>query len=148
MSDPVLYLLVVIAVVVVLGALWMVARRPARTVGTVASPAPARRNPVYVTNAGELPPIKELAQLSDIERSQMPWLLEQLTSEASQVAGSDIGQDPLARQRLAEAIAKALVELRAVEDTTINLPYIAADPTGPKHFQRVLTRIEAEAAQP
>jgi hypothetical protein len=148
MSDPVLYLVVGITIVAGLGVLWTIARRPARTVGEPASPAPAQANPVYVATDGELPPVKEMAQLTDVERSQVPWLFEQLTSEASQVAGSDIGRDPLARQRLAEAIVKALLELRAAEDTTINLPYIAADPGGPKHFQRVLTRIEAEAAQP
>jgi hypothetical protein len=148
MSDPVLYLLVAVAVVAVLGVLWKIVRRPARTVGEAASPAPLRADPVYVATDGALPQVKEMAQLTDVERSELPWLFEQLTSEASQVAGSDIGRDPLARQRLAEAIVKALIELRAVEDTTINLPYIAADPSGPKHFRRVLTRIEAEAAQP
>jgi hypothetical protein len=148
MSDPVLYLVVGITIVAGLGVLWMLARRPARTVGEPASPGPARADPVYITTDGELPQVKDMAQLTDVERSQVPWLFEQLTSEASQVAGSDIGRDPLARQRLAEAIVKALIELRSVEDTTINLPYIAADPSGPTHFQRVLTRIEAEAAQP
>lgn len=58
--------------------------------------------------------------------------------------GVDLRGDPIALQRLKEAAEKAKIELSTLEETEINLPFISADETGPKHLQMTLTRQELE----
>ena len=58
--------------------------------------------------------------------------------------GIDLRQDRQALQRLREAAEKAKIELSSVMETEINLPYITADATGPKHLQIKLTRAKFE----
>ena len=56
----------------------------------------------------------------------------------------DLQRDPIALQRLKEAAEKAKIELSTIEETDINLPFISADDSGPRHLQMVLTRTELE----
>ncbi len=58
--------------------------------------------------------------------------------------GIDLRQDRQALQRLREAAEKAKIELSSVMETEINLPYITADASGPKHLQMKLTRAKFE----
>src|SRR5205085_4486867 len=59
--------------------------------------------------------------------------------------GTDVRQDRLALQRLKDAAERAKCDLSSVTETNINLPFIAADSTGPKHFNKMLTRGEFES---
>src|SRR5690606_23542373 len=58
--------------------------------------------------------------------------------------GIDLSQDKMAMQRLKEAAEKAKIELSGVTTTNINLPFITADATGPKHLDATLTRAKFE----
>src|SRR5690606_2096297 len=60
-------------------------------------------------------------------------------------SGIDLGGDPLAMQRLKEAAEKAKIELSSAEQTEVNLPYITADSTGPKHLVVKVTRAKLES---
>jgi molecular chaperone DnaK len=62
-----------------------------------------------------------------------------------QNAGMDISKDPLAVQRIKEAAEKAKIELSSTQESEINLPYITADATGPKHLQMKLSRAKLES---
>ncbi len=62
-------------------------------------------------------------------------LLQHLCSTFKQEQGIELKNDPLAMQRLREAAEKAKRELDGLKETEINLPYITADATGPKHLQ-------------
>jgi molecular chaperone DnaK len=68
-----------------------------------------------------------------------------LASEFEKESGMDITKDPLAMQRLKEAAEKAKIELSSSQQTEINLPYITADATGPKHLNIKLTRAKLES---
>jgi molecular chaperone DnaK len=72
-------------------------------------------------------------------------LVEYLTSEFKKDNGIDLKKDKLALQRLKEAAEKAKIELSSATQTEINLPYITADATGPKHLTLKLTRAKFEA---
>ncbi len=63
-----------------------------------------------------------------------------LVSEFKKAEGIDLSNDKVAMQRLKEAAEKAKIELSGVTSTNINLPYITADATGPKHLDVTLTR--------
>jgi len=76
----------------------------------------------------------------DFDQRVIGWLVESFKTEN----GVDLKDDRLALQRLKEAAERAKCELSSVMETTINLPFIAADPTGPKHINRVLTRAKFE----
>lgn len=71
-------------------------------------------------------------------------ILEHLTEEFKKENTVDISKDPLALQRLKEAAEKAKIELSSLLETEINLPYITADATGPKHLNVKLTRAKLE----
>jgi len=71
-------------------------------------------------------------------------IMEYLASEFERENGIDLRQDPQALQRLRDAAEKAKIELSAVMQTEINLPYIAADASGPKHLVLKLTRAKLE----
>ena len=60
-------------------------------------------------------------------------------------SGFDLKSDPLALQRLKEAAEKAKIELSSSEQTEVNLPYITADSSGPKHFVHKITRAKLES---
>ncbi|MCL2452261.1 MAG: molecular chaperone DnaK [Alphaproteobacteria bacterium] len=72
-------------------------------------------------------------------------LVEYLTAEFKKDNGIDLKKDKLALQRLKEAAEKAKIELSSATQTEINLPYITADATGPKHLALKLTRAKFEA---
>jgi molecular chaperone DnaK len=71
-------------------------------------------------------------------------LIDWLADEFKQEQGMDLRGDPMAVQRLKEAAEKAKAELSGTMETEINLPYITADNTGPKHLTRKLTRAKLE----
>jgi molecular chaperone DnaK len=72
-------------------------------------------------------------------------LVEYLSGEFKKEQGIDLTRDKLALQRLKEAAEKAKIELSSATQTEINLPYITADATGPKHLALKLTRAKFEA---
>jgi molecular chaperone DnaK len=72
-------------------------------------------------------------------------IIEFLVSEFKKDSGVDLHNDPLALQRLKEAAEKAKIELSSSQQTDINLPYITADATGPKHLNIKLTRAKLES---
>jgi molecular chaperone DnaK len=72
-------------------------------------------------------------------------VIEYLTAEFQKESGVDITKDPLAMQRLKEAAEKAKIELSSAQQTEVNLPYITADATGPKHLNIKLTRAKLES---
>jgi molecular chaperone DnaK len=72
----------------------------------------------------------------DFDNKLVNWLI----NDFKQKEGIDLGTDIQALQRLTEAAEKAKIELSTVEKTTIHLPFITADKTGPKHIEKELTR--------
>ena len=72
-------------------------------------------------------------------------LIEHLASEFKKESGFDLNTDPMALQRLKEGAEKAKIELSSSEQTEINLPYITADASGPKHLVQKLTRAKLES---
>jgi len=77
----------------------------------------------------------------DFDLRIINFLAEQFQKES----GVDVRQDPLAMQRLKEAAEKAKIELSSTQQTDINLPYITADASGPKHLNIKLTRAKLES---
>ena len=76
----------------------------------------------------------------NLDQQVIDWVVGEFRSEA----GIDLGRDPMALQRLKEAAEKAKMELSTVVETEINLPFITADASGPKHLQKKLTRARFE----
>ncbi|HSM31797.1 MAG TPA: molecular chaperone DnaK, partial [Woeseiaceae bacterium] len=72
-------------------------------------------------------------------------VINYLTKEFERESGVDISKDPLAMQRLKEAAEKAKIELSSQQQTEVNLPYITADASGPKHLNIKLTRAKLES---
>ena len=72
-------------------------------------------------------------------------LIDYLVEEFKKESGIDIKGDPLAMQRLKEAAEKAKIELSSSQQTDVNLPYITADQTGPKHLNVKISRAKLEA---
>ncbi len=72
-------------------------------------------------------------------------IIDYLAGEFEKESGVDIRKDPLAMQRLKEAGEKAKIELSSAQQTEINLPYITADASGPKHLTIKLTRAKLES---
>ena len=72
----------------------------------------------------------------DFDNKVMDWMISEFKSQT----GIDLSQDKMAEQRLKEAAEKAKIELSTVLSTNINLPFITADATGPKHLDLTLTR--------
>ena len=72
-------------------------------------------------------------------------IIEYLASEFKKESGVDVHNDPLALQRLKEAAEKAKIELSSSQQTDVNLPYITADASGPKHLNVKLTRAKLES---
>ena len=76
----------------------------------------------------------------DFDRAIINWLIEEFKNDT----GIDLSKDRMALQRLREAAEKAKIDLSARTETEINLPFITADQTGPKHLQRSLSRAKFE----
>ncbi len=76
----------------------------------------------------------------DFDRKVMQWLVDEFKNDS----GIDLSQDRMALQRLREAAEKAKIELSNVTQAEINLPFITADASGPKHLQKSLTRARFE----
>ena len=71
-------------------------------------------------------------------------LINDLVDQFKKDSGMDLKGDPLAMQRLKEAAEKAKIELSSAQQTDVNLPYITADASGPKHLNLVVTRAKLE----
>src|SRR6186713_2190460 len=76
----------------------------------------------------------------NIDQRVIEWLLEEFKKEQ----GIDLGRDPMAMQRLKEAAEKAKIELSSAMESEVNLPFITADASGPKHLNLRLTRSKLE----
>ncbi|MDO5970999.1 molecular chaperone DnaK [Flavivirga aquimarina] len=76
----------------------------------------------------------------DVDEKIINWLADEFKAEESM----DLREDPMSLQRLKEAAEKAKIELSSSEQTEINLPYITATASGPKHLVRTLTRSKFE----
>ena len=72
-------------------------------------------------------------------------IIEHLVAEFKKDQGVDLSKDPLALQRLKDAAEKAKIELSSSQQTDINLPYVTADASGPKHLELRLTRAKLES---
>ncbi|HLE93665.1 MAG TPA: molecular chaperone DnaK, partial [Sulfuricaulis sp.] len=72
-------------------------------------------------------------------------IIDYLAEEFKKDAGVDLHRDPLALQRLKDAAEKAKIELSSSQQTEVNLPYITADASGPKHLNLKITRAKLEA---
>lgn len=76
----------------------------------------------------------------DFDQKIMDWLIDEFKKDQ----GIDLSADKMAMQRLKEAAEKAKIELSTVQQTDVNLPFITADASGPKHLNIVLTRAKLE----
>jgi molecular chaperone DnaK len=76
----------------------------------------------------------------DIDLRIMDWLIAEFRKDT----GLDVGKDKMVLQRLREAAEKAKIELSSVQETEINLPFLTADASGPKHLQMKLSRSKLE----
>ena len=76
----------------------------------------------------------------DVDQKIIDWLADEFNAEE----GIDLRKDPMSLQRVKEAAEKAKIELSSSEQTEINLPYITATASGPKHLVRTLTRSKFE----
>ena len=77
---------------------------------------------------------------NDMDEAIVNWIVDEFKKES----GIDLRQDKMAIQRVREAAEKAKIELSSVLETEINLPYITADKSGPKHLTKKLTRAKLE----
>jgi molecular chaperone DnaK len=77
----------------------------------------------------------------DFDKALIDWVAE----EFKKTSGIDVRKDPMALQRLKEACEKAKIDLSSVLETDINLPFITADASGPKHLQIKVTRARFES---
>ncbi|SDU17874.1 molecular chaperone DnaK [Polaribacter sp. Hel1_33_78] len=77
----------------------------------------------------------------DVDEKIINWLADEFNTEE----GMDLRKDPMSLQRLKEAAEKAKIELSSTTSTEINLPYITATASGPKHLVRTMTRAKFEA---
>lgn len=77
----------------------------------------------------------------DFDQRLMSYLIDEFKASS----GIDLHNDPLALQRLKEAAEKAKIELSSTQQTEVNLPYITADATGPKHMNVTITRAKLES---
>ena len=76
----------------------------------------------------------------DVDQMIIDWTVEEFRKDT----GVDISSDKMVLQRLKEAAEKAKIELSSAQQTEVNLPFLTADSTGPKHLLKILTRSEFE----
>ena len=72
-------------------------------------------------------------------------MIDYLADEFKKENGIDLHEDPLALQRLKDAAEKAKIELSSSQQTDVNLPYVTADASGPKHLNVKITRAKLES---
>src|SRR5690606_37031828 len=77
----------------------------------------------------------------DFDKRDIDYLVDEFNKEQ----GIDLRKDPLALQRLRDAAERAKIELSTAQQTEVNLPYVTADASGPKHLNIKLTRAKLEA---
>ena len=76
----------------------------------------------------------------DVDGEVMTWLADEFRKDS----GLDVSKDKMVIQRLKDAAEQAKIELSTKQETTINLPFLTADASGPKHLQKTLTRAKLE----
>ncbi len=76
----------------------------------------------------------------DVDLTVMNWLIDEFKKES----GIDVSKDKMVIQRLKDAAEQAKIELSSKQDTVINLPFLTADASGPKHLQKTITRANLE----
>ncbi len=76
----------------------------------------------------------------DFDQRVMQWIIDEFKKEQ----GIDVSKDKMALQRVKEAAEKAKCELSTLHETTVSLPYLTSDSSGPKHFEKKLTRSKLE----
>jgi len=76
----------------------------------------------------------------DIDRTIMEWLSDEFRKDS----GIDVSKDKMVLQRLKDAAEQAKIELSSAQEATINLPFLTADASGPKHLQKALSRAKFE----
>ncbi len=76
----------------------------------------------------------------DVDNEVMKWLIDEFKKDS----GLDVSKDKMVIQRLKDAAEQAKIELSGKQETTINLPFLTADASGPKHLQKTLTRAKLE----
>ncbi len=76
----------------------------------------------------------------DVDEAVMDWLVAEFLKDT----GIDVKRDKMVIQRLKDAAEQAKIELSSKQETTINLPFLTADASGPKHLQKTLTRAKLE----
>ncbi|NLE86497.1 MAG: molecular chaperone DnaK [Myxococcales bacterium] len=76
----------------------------------------------------------------DVDGEVMKWLADEFRKDS----GLDVSKDKMVIQRLKDAAEQAKIELSTKQETTINLPFLTADASGPKHLQKTLTRAKLE----
>lgn len=122
LTSGVLLIIVVLGIATLAILLW--SRRHEAAAPADALHRPAKSGPsMPARNAGEIQPL-------------VSWLLDR----ASEETGMRLEDDPLVRERIGQAALKAMEELRSGGSASINLPFIAADARGPKHFAIELKR--------
>lgn len=121
--------------ILAVAALSLLVRRKDRS-GTANGPGAAlpARGPVPVDLEAQIAERTRFWNASD--RALFEWLL----AEAAADAGVQVTRDPVARMRLVEAAEKVHRELESAVETEVNLPFLAADPRGPRHFVRKVRR--------
>ncbi len=76
----------------------------------------------------------------DVDIAVMNWLMDEFKKES----GLDVSKDKMVIQRLKDAAEQAKIELSTRQDTVVNLPFLTADASGPKHLQKTITRANLE----
>ena len=84
-------------------------------------------------------------QAAEIRKLTSRYRIEHIAAEFEKEQGVDLRKDKLALQRLKEAAEKAKIELSSTQQTEINLPYVTADQSGPKHLNMKMTRAKLES---
>lgn len=87
------------------------------------------------------------AKMATLEDNQSQWFARWLCEQASAQTGMDLTRDPMALPRISDAATKAQAEIDTNGRAEISLPYIAADSSGPKHFQLTVTRDQLASAR-
>lgn len=92
-------------------------------------------------------PAPRAVKMTTLDEIQSQWFARGLCEQAQTQLGLDLTHDPMALSRIGEAAKKAQAEIDADGHAEISLPYIAADASGPKHFQLKVTREQLASAR-
>jgi hypothetical protein len=133
--DNMLIIIVLAIAILAIVALPRVWRGRRDEAGDSLAPPPVTREPAQ----SQFHSASALASVKEIDADPFTrWLCDQARAQT----GINLRNDPLALTRLAEAAAKARVEIGNSGETEISLPYITADASGPKHFALTITRAQ------